>query len=154
MGSFQVVLSTFELFCVVILFKCDNLLSDLLLLFFPLLLVLHRKTRDCRRNPAALSVSLLQLSSQTSTALDNCPLLPVINMASLFLLGQCCWTATLDRHHGEKTQKEINLAAQVTCIMDSFVELWTWNALFQHLLTLNQPVGCSHSYKELSQTNG
>lgn len=46
-------------------------------------------------------------------------------------------TSTLDQHHGEKTQKEINLAAQAVCSMDSVLELWTWNALSQPL-TLNQ----------------
>lgn len=47
-------------------------------------------------------------------------------MATVFVLRPCRWAATLDRHHGEKTQKEINLAAQAICKMDSFLELWTW----------------------------
>lgn len=42
-------------------------------------------------------------------------------------------TSSLDYHHGEETQKEINLAAQAVCSMDSFLELWTWNALSQPL---------------------
>lgn len=36
---------------------------------------------------------------------------------------------TLDYHHGEETQKEINLAAQAMCHMDLYLELWTWNAV-------------------------
>lgn len=46
-------------------------------------------------------------------------------------------SSTLGQHHGEKTKKEINLAVQAVCSMDSVVELWTWNAL-SWPLTLNQ----------------
>lgn len=46
-------------------------------------------------------------------------------------------SSTLGQHHGEKTKKEINLAVQAVCSMDSVVELWTWNALSRPL-TLNQ----------------
>ena len=53
-------------------------------------------------------------------------------------------TSTLDHHHGEKTQKEINLAAQAVCSMDSFLELWTWNAVSSPL-TLNQVLAAHFS---------
>lgn len=59
-------------------------------------------------------------------------------------------TTTLDYHHGEKTQKEINLAAQDIFIMDSFLELWTWNALPQPL-TLIQ-VSAAYFTPETSQS--
>lgn len=42
-------------------------------------------------------------------------------------------TSTLDHHHGEETQKEINLAVQAVCTMDSFSEIWTWTPLCQPL---------------------
>lgn len=62
----------------------------------------------------------------------------------------------LDLHHGEKTQKEIILAAQAICSMDSVLELWTWifslepahlfltpglNGLF-YTTTQNAPASC------------
>lgn len=40
-------------------------------------------------------------------------------MATGFVLRPCRWAVTLDHHHGEKTQKEISLAAWAVCKMDS-----------------------------------
>lgn len=114
-------------------------------------LILETKTK---RTALQLQIEIFFLCHCSRPPLIYPPLQLVVSTSSQH--GTCVptlavpLTTTLDDHHGEKTQKEINLAAQAICIMDSFLELWTWNALSQPL-TLTQ-VSAAHLSPETAHS--